>query len=202
MGQRTGEPTETSTPPTRRRGEELRQAIFTAVFDELRTGGYAHLTMEGVAAAAGTGKSALYRRWPDKEAMVRDALRETLPDPRAVPLTGDAHTDLTALLGFLQAVFNRSSGTVFQVVASEVGAETGFMRSLVNDHAVAPCKERIQEVLRDSSASGDDSPTDLALLAEVGPAMLTHRCLTGESEISDAYVARVVDVVLMRLARP
>ncbi|USY18406.1 TetR/AcrR family transcriptional regulator [Nocardiopsis exhalans] len=201
MGQRTGAQATEDAPTTRRRGEELRQAIFTAVFDELRTTGYARLTMESVAATASTGKSALYRRWPDKEAMVRDALRSTLPDPHAVPLTGDTRTDLTALLSFLQTVFNRSSGTVFQVVASEVGAETGFMRSLVNDHAVAPCKERIQEVLRDSLTPSDDMNADLALLAEVGPAMLTHHCLTGEPSIPDDYVTEIVDVVLMRLTK-
>ncbi|MDA2813969.1 TetR/AcrR family transcriptional regulator [Nocardiopsis sp. RSe5-2] len=190
---------------TRRRGEELKRAIFAAVLEELRSTGYANLTMESVAAAAGTGKSALYRRWPDKEAMVRDALRDTLPDPDEVPRTGDTRTDLVALLRFLQAVFNRTSGTLFQAVASEVGSETGFMRALVNDHVVAPCKVRIREVLRTALAEGGDPADDLDLLAEVGPAMLTHRCLTGESTISDRYVEDVVDVVLARLtghARP
>ncbi|CAM4266296.1 TetR/AcrR family transcriptional regulator [Nocardiopsis rhodophaea] len=199
MPPRTVGPSMEAPAQTRRRGEELKQAIFGAVLDELRTTGYARLTMESVAGAAGTGKSALYRRWPDKEAMVRDALRSTLPDPDEVPRTGDTRTDLVALLRFLQAVFNRTSGTLFQVVASEAGTDTGFMRSLVNDHVVAPCKVRIGEVLCDALPDGSEPPSDLDLLAEVGPAMLTHRCLTGDATISDGYVEAVVDGVLARL---
>ncbi|MDA2808317.1 TetR/AcrR family transcriptional regulator [Nocardiopsis suaedae] len=196
----TADPAAEAPARTRRRGEELKQAIFAAVMEELRTTGYANLTMESVAAAAGTGKSALYRRWPDKEAMLRDALRGTLPDPDEVPRTGDTRTDLVALLGFLQSVFNDTSGTLFQAVASEAGTDTGFMRTLVNDHVVAPCKVRIREVLSASPTQADTPAGDLDLLAEVGPAMLTHRCLTGEAAIPDAYVADVVDVVLTRLA--
>lgn len=203
MRSKTAGPGPEETAPTRRRGEELVQAIHAAALEELRTTGYTNLTMASVAAAAGTGKSALYRRWPDKEALVHDALRSTLPDPEEVPRSGDTRTDLVALLTFLQAVFNRSSGTLFQVAASEVGAagsETGFMRALVNDHVVAPCKERIKEVLRDAFADGSEDSGDLDLLAEVGPAMLTHRCLTGEASISDQYVRDIVDGVLARLA--
>ncbi|WP_017626522.1 TetR/AcrR family transcriptional regulator [Nocardiopsis chromatogenes] len=197
MRPRAADPVPEAPARTRRRGEELRKAIFAAVLEELRSTGYANLTMESVAAAAGTGKSALYRRWPDKEAMLGDALRDALPDPDEVPHTGDTRTDLIALLGFLQSVFNHTSGTLFQALASEVGTDTGFMRALVNEHVVAPCKRRIREVLRTASDGAPES--DLDLLAEVGPAMLTHRCLTGEATISDDYVVDVVDVVLARL---
>jgi AcrR family transcriptional regulator len=54
----------------RRRGQTLEHAIFDAVLDQLQTVGYVGLTMEGVAAAAHTGKAALYRRWPRKEDLV------------------------------------------------------------------------------------------------------------------------------------
>lgn len=115
------------------------------------------------------------------------------------PADRDTRTDLLALLSFLQAVFDRTSGTLFQALAAEAGTETGFMRALVDDHVVAPCKVRIREVLRTALDEGGDPVGDLDLLAEAGPAMLTHRCLTGEATISDRYVEDVVDGVLVRL---
>ncbi len=37
------------------------------------------MTIEGVAAAAHTGKAAIYRRWPSKEELVADTLDNVLP---------------------------------------------------------------------------------------------------------------------------
>ncbi|TDD64977.1 TetR family transcriptional regulator, partial [Actinomadura rubrisoli] len=64
---------------TRRRGGDLEAAIYEAVFAQLEAVGYRRLTMEGVAAAARTGKAALYRRWPSKDELVTDALKHVLP---------------------------------------------------------------------------------------------------------------------------
>lgn len=74
--------------PMRRRGKELEQAIFEAALDQLTSGGFARLTMEGVASAARTGKAALYRRWASKVDLVVDALDSTLPRPADTPTSG------------------------------------------------------------------------------------------------------------------
>lgn len=84
-------------------GAVLRQrvtdAITEAAFTELAEAGYARLTMEAVARRAGVGKAALYRRWPSKQAMiselVRDKVSDTIPH---TPATGALRTDLRELL--------------------------------------------------------------------------------------------------------
>ena len=57
----------------RRRGEELDAAIRGAVLDVLVEHGPGGVTMEAVAAAAGTSKPVLYRRWPDRASMLKDS---------------------------------------------------------------------------------------------------------------------------------
>ncbi|MDZ4235138.1 MAG: helix-turn-helix domain-containing protein, partial [Dietzia sp.] len=59
---------------TRRRGEHLDAAIRSAVLDLLATHGPDGVTMEAVAVAAHTSKPVLYRRWPDRRALLRDTL--------------------------------------------------------------------------------------------------------------------------------
>src|ERR1022692_411234 len=81
-------------PGTRRRGEQLENAIFDAILGELAEVGYHRLTMEGVAARAGTGKGALYRRWPSRESLVLAALRGRLPSLDEQPDTGSVRGDL------------------------------------------------------------------------------------------------------------
>lgn len=196
VAQDLGASAEPESAVTRRRGEELRQAIYAATIDELRAVGYPRLTMQGIAAAAGTGKSALYRRWPNRDALMQEALASTLPDPYDTRLTGDARADLISLLSVLQEVLNRSSGTIFQVIAAEVGSETDLLRSLVNERVVRPCTERIAEVLQKSIPTSGPTSREIELRAEVGPAMLTHHCLSGHETTPDEYVADVADLML------
>lgn len=64
---------------SRRRGDELLQAIYSAVLVELADTGYGGLTMEGVAARAGTGKAPLYRRWNSKDGLILDTVQQDCP---------------------------------------------------------------------------------------------------------------------------
>jgi Transcriptional regulator len=91
-----------SDPPpenTRRRGELLENAILQAAWDELQETGYAHLTMDGVAARARTNKNAVYRRWPGKPELVVAALHKHLPRiSDEIPDTGSLRSDVLAML--------------------------------------------------------------------------------------------------------
>src|SRR5918994_7987408 len=69
------------------RVERSRRVILEAVLDELGAVGYGALTIEGVAARAGVGKSTIYRHWGGKLALVEDAFR-TLKAQVVVPESG------------------------------------------------------------------------------------------------------------------
>src|SRR5579863_8534415 len=55
--------------------ERSRQVILQAVLDELSDVGYGALTIESTARRAGVGKATIYRHWPDKIALIADALK-------------------------------------------------------------------------------------------------------------------------------
>lgn len=188
---------------TRRRGSELRQAIFEAVHDQLRTVGYAALTMEGVAAAARTGKAALYRRWSSKNDLVLDALADALPSPATADHGTDLRAGLFAVLSGLRDALNGMHATVFQVVADEAGHNSPLVRSLLNTRVLGPCQTRIQALLREAVDRGQ-APADLdtELLAALGPALLHHHCLTQGTLIPAELVTSAVDHVLLPLSLP
>lgn len=98
--------TEASSPKSRRRGESLEDAILQAAQEELSESGYSHLTMEKVAARAGTNKAVLYRRWANKSDLVIAALRKYLPKfTTEIPNTGNLRGDLYAyLLGLTEPI--------------------------------------------------------------------------------------------------
>jgi AcrR family transcriptional regulator len=62
-------------------------AIRHAVLSLLVEGGYAALTIEGVAQRAGAGHTSIYRRWPSKAHMVHEVV---FPDESAIELPPEA----------------------------------------------------------------------------------------------------------------
>jgi TetR/AcrR family transcriptional regulator, regulator of autoinduction and epiphytic fitness len=82
-----------------------RMVILGAAVDELAAVGYGAVTIEGVAARAGVGKSTIYRHWPDKLALLADAFEtfheEMVPDLGAL----SARAAVELLLGHVAEVF-------------------------------------------------------------------------------------------------
>jgi AcrR family transcriptional regulator len=88
--------------PGRKRSENSRLAILAAAFALVGDVGYRDLTIEGIAARAGTGKQTIYRWWPTKADVLLDALATEADLHIPVPDTGDYPADLRA---FLSATF-------------------------------------------------------------------------------------------------
>jgi AcrR family transcriptional regulator len=80
----------------RPRSAEAEQAILDATLRMLGTHGVAGMTIEGVAADAGVGKTTIYRRWPTKTALILAAISDLVPagDP---PDTGSMAGDMAAV---------------------------------------------------------------------------------------------------------
>ena len=80
----------------RPRSAEADQAILDATLRMLGTHGVAGLTIEGVAAEAGVGKTTIYRRWPSKTHLILASISDIVPrgDP---PDTGTMAGDMAAL---------------------------------------------------------------------------------------------------------
>lgn len=64
--------------PTPDQAEAIAREITTAATDVFLADGYEGASMEAVAARAGVPKSTLYKRYPDKKALLRAVLRERI----------------------------------------------------------------------------------------------------------------------------
>lgn len=183
-------------PPRRRRGAELQQAIFDAVFDQINDVGYARLTMDRIAAAAGTSKPVLYRRWADKDVLVLDALRESLPTVTEPPPGQSLRADLLHVLGGMRDAFVVTRGITFHVLAAEAG---GDCRNLANERLFGPAHQLLLSLLGRAADRGEIRPelvTDL--IADIGPALLRNRAIDGPVP-DHAVVVAIVDEALIPL---
>ena len=188
---------------TRRRGAALEQAILDAAIEELAEVGYQNLTMDGVAARAGTSKNVIYRRWPSRATLCVAAYLKMLPTaPEDTPDTGDLRSDALALL---RRVSDRMSSRIGKI-----------LRALLVDFEDDP--ERVREIRQQLGRAG--AGPWLTILAravargEVGPAALTPRvatvavdllrneyALNGLTAVPDGTVVEIVDQVYLPLVR-
>jgi AcrR family transcriptional regulator len=124
-------------PRQRRRGEELEAALLDAAWEELVTAGFARLTMESVAARARTGVAVLYRRWPNKEDLVLDAIRHYgVVSPVDTPDTGSLRGDMIELLGGVSEG-RVAFATVVSAVFSGLLASTGLTPAEVREKLIS-----------------------------------------------------------------
>ncbi|MFD0684716.1 TetR-like C-terminal domain-containing protein [Actinomadura fibrosa] len=194
---------ETGAPGTRRRGGALEAAIYEAVFAQLETVGYRGLTMEGVAAAARTGKAALYRRWTSKDALVTDALKHVLPDSPGEPSTGSVRTDLLETLKALRDTLIACRGAAFKVLKEEAEDGKGLLHEVIRERISEPVREMMYRSLVQGAERGEVRPGAVTRrIANVGPALIVYHNLTEGGEIPDDHLASVVDEILMPIVRP
>jgi len=98
----------------RPRDPDVDKAILAAAMDLLAQVGYARLTMDQVAARARVGKASVYLRWPNKVALVADAIQHRTAVTPDIPDTGELRRDM---LLFLQALLRRKSAAEPAVAA-------------------------------------------------------------------------------------
>jgi AcrR family transcriptional regulator len=186
----------------RRRGAELENAIRVAVLELIGDRGTGGVTMEAIAAAAGTSKPVLYRRWPDSQTLVRDTLLRMAT--AAIPHTdaGSYREDMLAVLRGWVALFTGPMAPVLRSVIGAMAHDDVLMAAFRTD-VIGWRKEQMADLLARGIARGDvraDIPADI--LRELAQSVLWHRLLVTGDPIDDELAVRLVDDILVPLVAP
>jgi len=199
-----GDVSRAAVAPSRKRGKALEAAIFEAALDQLTSGGFARMTMEGVAGAAQTGKAALYRRWASKADLVIDALGSTLPPPADIPDLGSVRSELMQLMGRFGEVMESRAGAAMRALMAELDHERArVFKDFVLARVVQPATLAMLEILRRGELRGDVRlGAANSLVADVGPAMLMYRAKVCEGAFDPGFCTALVDEVLIPMVSP
>jgi len=188
-------------PPGRPRSARAHQAILDAAVALFVEEGFEGMSVEAVAARAGTGKTTIYRRWPSKEDLVIDAIAQVLAAPPTTD-TGSVREDLVRLGRELHGLMSSSvTGGVFPRMTAEVATGSRLGR-LYGQRVIGPRREALAVALRrgiDRGELPEDADVELAIDLLVGGLLL--RRLTGRLRRSDPTPDRAVDMLLAGLAR-
>ncbi|MET9155889.1 TetR/AcrR family transcriptional regulator [Streptomyces griseoflavus] len=191
------------TAASRRRGAVLERAILDAALEQLSTVGWNGLTMEGVAAAAQTGKAAVYRRWPSKEDLVADALWAGLPQVDAVPDLGSVREDLLDLCRRARdAMFSPSGFAVRSVIYECDSTQAERFHAVIFEGVVEPTIRMLREVIERGIERGEvRADAANGYVFDAVPAMMMYRSKMCGSELADADLEEMIDQLMVPLLR-
>jgi AcrR family transcriptional regulator len=184
---------------TRRRGAELEEALLDAAWAELAEVGYPHLTMEAVAARAGTSRAVLYRRWNNRAALVIDAMRRHRPLLTGeVPDTGTLRGDVLALLTRMsRGLAETGADTVYGILGDYFGDPENFSR--VQDQFLHSGAGVMSTILRRAQQRGEARPGISARVATLPTDLFRQELFFRRSPPSEQVINEIVDEVFLPL---
>lgn len=188
--------------PERRRGAALENALLDAAWEELTAVGYARFTMDAVVKRAGTSPPVLYRRWPDRDALVRATLTRVLQKHVLVaPDTGSLREDVLALLREINATsveLVTAMSSYFAGYHKETGAGTGDLR----DPSATGRKQAVDAIFERAAERGEVKADRLTERIKTLPFdLLRHELLTTYSPAPDEVLEEIVDTIFLPLVR-
>lgn len=160
----------------RPRNPALEQKILATALQALAQRGYAGTSVEAVAAAAGVGKTTIYRRFPSKEDLIAAAL-EGLAAAVEPADTGSTVTDLTAYLDRLHETVLKGPGIpVFAALLVE-GHRRPRLLERLHERLVGRRRDLFRSLLRRGVERGEvraDAHLDAAADAIFGAFFARH----------------------------
>lgn len=200
--------TATTAVPQRRRGAALEDAILEAAYAELSEAGYNAFCVEDVAARARTGKASIYRRWPTKQVLVLDALCARLPTPRQcgldleLPDTMTTAEALRMIARRISQILASPDGAVMRAIKCEAVTDPELAQA-IDERFQAPRRAALLDLLRRGVARGEVRPEAVTpIVADVLPAVLTHRIVLQREPVTERTLTAIMDQVLIPLISP
>jgi AcrR family transcriptional regulator len=174
-------------------------AILNAALAALTENGYDATNMDDIAARAGVGKAAIYRRWASKAALITDVLVYWRPDLRTddAPDTGSLASDIEALIERAVAYDN---GLITNDLVLRVALEAIHdpqLATALDDLMLLRGGRQISTILARAAARGEIAANrDWSLVADVLTAMSLLRVLNGRT-VDANFLRQVTDALVL-----
>ncbi len=143
----------------RPRSVAAHDAILKSALTLVTRHGFRGVTVDRIAAEAGVGKMTLYRHWPNKAALVMDALLELIGSETAFPPAKTALESLRKQLGLQAVFFQGERGTLIRSLVAEAQADPELARAFW-DRWLLPRRQVVRRMMQQAIEEG-------ALLAHI-----------------------------------
>lgn len=185
----------------RPRDELARSRILKAALKLLEEAGFAEITTDAIAERAGASKATVYRWWPNKEAVLIEALREEVAQELPFPDTGNLREDIRLQLRNFVKLLTGRRARIFKA----------FIAAAQSDAEVAQTFEAVWRNPRRAAAKAGlerhrghelRENTDLDLVMDVLYGPLYYHLLVGLGPLSERYADALADFIVAAISKP
>ena len=181
----------------RRRSERSRRAILDGAAKLLTERGYADITIEGVAAEAGVGKTTIYRWWSTKAAIYIDLYSELASQIVPPPDTGSIEKDLLLLIqGAFKLYRNTAAGLALAGIVAE--AQSNETVSKIVRTQFVPSRREVTLALLNRARKRGEIPADLNLevVSELITATVWFHILVGNGPLKAPRAKQLLATIM------
>lgn len=145
--------------PGRPKSLQSHQAMLQATLELLAEVGFDGMSIDGIAARAGVGKTTIYRRYASKEELVADAIESVRQDV-VIPDTGSIWGDIDALIeSAAQITFSPLGKKTVAMIINSASSNSQFAR-IYSEKYLQPRRDAFAVVLERAKAR-KEIPVDL-----------------------------------------
>jgi AcrR family transcriptional regulator len=181
------------------RSEEARTAVLEAADNLLVERGFAGVTIEGIAVAAGVAKQTIYRWWTSKTDVLMDAFLEDMAQASAPRDSGDLKADLRHhLIGLAKMLAESDTGAVFRALLAEAQHDSELALRL-RTQFIEPQRLRDLFPFEQAVKRGELSPefdTEAAVEQLLSP--IYYRVLVSGQPISPSHIEGLIRRLLTK----
>lgn len=178
-------------------------AILDAALAVVSENGYDAANMNDIAARAGVGKAAIYRRWASKAALVTDALIYWRPDllTKEAPDTGSLAGDFDALIEQIGRIDDDPVPNDLVLRVALEAAHDPDLAAAVDDLVLVKGKGLVAKIVAQAAVRGEIDPDrDWSMVADAVLAMGLLQVIRGQT--ADAhFVRQVIDTLVLPALR-
>jgi AcrR family transcriptional regulator len=185
----------------RPRSDELHQAILKTAFDLVLESGFRAVSIESIAAGAGVGKTTIYRRWPNKAAVIMDAFTSKVGSGTLFPKAPKAVDSIRLQMRAMAKSFRGPDGALVRALLAEAQFDPELARAF-RERWTLPRRRLattvILEAIRQGAIPPDVNPDDTIDLLY---APIYYRLQMGTGPLTEAYVDKIFHRAMKGLQR-
>ncbi len=172
----------------RPRSEQLHQAMLKAALDLVLEVGFRSVSIEGIAAKSGVGKTTLYRRWPNKAAVVMEAFIGLLGPASRFPDHAQATERLRLQMQITAKAFRGRVGALVRALMAEAQYDPELAKAFRENWTI-PRRKLVSEILVEAVRQGGvRADIDMEAAIDAFYAPIYYRLQMGTGTISEVYV--------------
>ena len=185
----------------RPRSERLHQVILKTAFNLVLEKGFRALSVELIAAKTGVGKTTIYRRWPNKAAVVMDAFTMRVGSGSLFPRADSVADSIRLQMRAMARLFRGSDGALVKALLAEAQFDPELALAF-RERWTLPrrklARSVIDQAIRQKELRADTDPENAIDLLY---APIYYRLQMGTGPLSDTYIDGIFDQAIRRLRR-